>query len=128
MKLKKKKTEVDLWGDGSPYREFLYSEDLATACVFLMESYDYKDTGEFLNVGCGEDLKIEELANLIAEIIGFKGCINWDSEKPNGTPRKLLDVSRLKALGWMPKISLREGVSLAYEDFLNNYKGKNHVK
>ena len=111
-------TDVLLWGDGTPYREFLYSEDLADACVFLMNNFQYSEIGEFINIGCGKDLQIKELAKSIADIVGFKGEIKWDTDKPNGTPRKLLDVSKLNKLGWTSKTKLADGIRLAYEDFL----------
>ncbi len=114
-----KGTDVVLWGDGSPYREFLYSEDLADAAIFLMNKHDFVDIGEFVNVGCGEDLQIKELAESIAKIVGFTGVIKWDSTKPNGTPRKLLEVSRINNLGWSSKTTLADGIRLAYNDFLN---------
>lgn len=111
---------VELWGDGSPYREFLYSDDLADAVVFLMERYDYKDIGEFVNIGSGVELTIRELAEKIRTIVfgSDKTCrIQWDPSKPNGTPRKLLDVSKLNKLGWKAKISLDEGLRRAYEEY-----------
>ena len=114
---KQNDTDVTLWGDGNPYREFLYSEDLAEACVYLMNHYDYPETGDFLNVGCGEDLSIRDLAGIIADIVGFTGNIHWDTNKPNGTPKKLLDITKLKSLGWNPKTDLRTGIRLAYNDF-----------
>ncbi len=114
-------TEVVLWGDGSPYREFLYSEDLADAAVTIMERYDAPDLGEFVNVGTGKDLTIRELADLVAEVVGYDGPVRWDTSKPNGTPRKLLDVSRLEALGWKPKTGLREGIEKTYRWFLDGY-------
>ena len=117
---KGKKTDVILWGDGSPYREFLFSEDLADAVIFLMNNHDYKKVGEFVNVGCGKDIQIKELAVKIASIVGFKGEIKWDTSKPNGTPRKLLYVEKLHNLGWVYKTSLDEGIKLAYQDFLSN--------
>ena len=95
---------VTCWGDGSPMREFLHADDLATACIFMLENYD-DDVA--LNVGTGVDITIKELTEVIADVIGYQGEIHWDADKPNGTPRKLLDVSRLKALGWSPKLSLR---------------------
>lgn len=116
---------VELWGDGSPYREFLHSDDLADAVVFLMERYDYKDTGEFVNIGSGLELTIRELAEKIRGIVfgSQESCrIQWDTSKPNGTPRKLLDVSRLAALGWKAKISLDEGLARSYKDYV---RGKN---
>ncbi|WP_312335043.1 GDP-L-fucose synthase [Sphingobacterium sp.] len=107
--------EVVIWGTGTPLREFLFSDDLADACVFLMNHYNEK---QFVNIGIGEDLSIKELAELIKDVIGYKGAISFDSSKPDGTPRKLMDVSKLHALGWKHKVNLREGIQLAYEDFL----------
>lgn len=107
--------EVVIWGTGTPLREFLFSDDLADACVFLMNNYNEK---QFINIGIGEDLSIKDLAILIKEIVGFEGAISFDTTKPDGTPRKLMDVSKLHALGWKHKINLKEGVKLAYEDFL----------
>lgn len=112
------KTEVTVWGTGSPLREFLFVDDLADAAYMLMQSYDGKD---FLNIGCGEDISIKELAELIKEITGYTGNIVFDATKPDGTPRKLMDIGRLKEQGWRPKISLREGLSLAYADFVSIY-------
>ncbi|MBI4707193.1 MAG: GDP-L-fucose synthase [Candidatus Omnitrophica bacterium] len=106
---------VEIWGSGSPYREFLYVDDLADACIFLMENYDQKDLGEFVNIGTGEDIKIMDLAKLIKEIIGFEGHIKNDPSKPDGTPKKLLDISRIKALGWEPKTSLSKGIKKTYD-------------
>ena len=108
---------VTLWGDGSPMREFLHTDDLAEALVFLMENYSEK---QFINVGYGSDVTIKELAELIQKTIGHKGDIKWDSGKPNGTPRKLMDSSRLMDLGWKPKISLEEGIKSVYTDFLKS--------
>jgi len=102
---------VTLWGTGMPRREFLYVDDLADACVFLMNHYE---ESEIINIGVGKDIPISELAELIKEIVGFKGAIRYDRSKPDGTLRKLLDVSKLKALGWQPKISLREGIGMTY--------------
>jgi GDP-L-fucose synthase len=110
--------EVTLWGDGSPLREFLYSDDLGTACVFLMEKLDYRELGEFVNIGSGDELTIAALARLVADVVGYTGEVHWDSSKPNGTPRKLLDSSRLFAFGWRPQVGLREGIERAYRDFL----------
>ena len=107
--------EVMIWGTGTPLREFLFSDDLADACVFLMNNYDEK---QFVNIGIGEDLSIKDLAELIKDVIGYKGTISFDSSKPDGTPRKLMDVSKLHALGWKHQINLREGIQLAYADFL----------
>jgi GDP-L-fucose synthase len=104
---------VEIWGSGSPKREFLHVDDLAEACVFLMNNYD---ESLFLNVGTGEDLSIKELAHLIKDIVGFNGELVFDSSKPDGTPRKLMDVSRLHALGWKHKIELKDGIQRVYED------------
>lgn len=112
--------EVVVWGSGAPKREFLYSDDLADACVFLMERYNAADIGEFVNIGVGREITIRELAELIAEIVGFRGQLVFDSSKPDGTPRKLLDVSRFQALGWQAKTSFREGITKAYADYLKN--------
>jgi GDP-L-fucose synthase len=113
--------EVVVWGTGTPKREFLYSEDLADACVFLMEKYDAADIGEFVNIGSGNEVTIRELAELVAGIVGFRGRLAFDVSKPDGTPRKLLDVSRLMALGWKPMTSLKAGVEQAHKDFLSRY-------
>jgi GDP-L-fucose synthase len=104
--------KVTLWGSGSPLREFLHADDLALACLFLLENYDDEIA---INVGTGKDISIKELAELIKGIVGFEGNIDWDSSKPDGTPRKLLDVSRITALGWKPTISLEEGIRSTYE-------------
>ncbi len=112
---------VTLWGTGSPKREFLHSDDLGRACLFLLENYD----GEVaINVGVGEDLPIKELAELVKEVVGFQGEIEWDSSKPDGTPRKLLDISRMASLGFKPEISLEKGISETYLWFLENFKAK----
>jgi len=102
---------VTIWGTGTPRREFLHVEDLADACVFLMDHYE---DSEIINIGVGKDISIIELADLIKDIVGFNGTIHYDRSKPDGTPRKLLDVSKLKALGWQPKISLRQGIEMTY--------------
>jgi len=109
--------ELVVWGSGSPRREFLHVDDLAAACVFLLEKYD---SAEIVNVGRGEDVSIRELAELICDVVGFKGELSWDTSKPDGTPRKLLDVSKLHDLGWRHTIGLREGISRTYEWFLQN--------
>jgi GDP-L-fucose synthase len=111
-------TSVTNWGSGSPMREFLFVDDLAEASVFLMENYD---GAQQVNVGVGEDITIKELAQLVAEEIGYKGEILWDTSKPDGTPRKLLDVSLLTELGWKAKTSLREGIRLAIADYRANH-------
>src|ERR1700745_412922 len=110
--------EMIVWGTGKPRREFLHVDDLAAACLLLLEKYD---SPEIINVGCGEDISIRELAELICEVVGFDGELAWDTTKPDGTPRKLLDVSKIRALGWRPTIMLREGVAQLYEWFLDNY-------
>ncbi len=110
---------VVLWGTGGPYREFLYSEDLADAVVFLMEEYDYQQIGEIINIGSGIDLPIKELAYIIKDVVGFKGDIFFDSTKPDGTPKKLLDVERLHSLGWRPKVDLKEGIRKVYDWYLS---------
>ena len=105
---------VTLWGTGAPRREFLHSDDAASAILHLLEHYD---GDEHVNLGSGEDISIRDLANLVAEVVGFDGRIQWDTSKPDGTPRKLLDVSRLRDLGWEPSISLRDGIASTYEWF-----------
>jgi len=109
---------VVLWGDGSPFREFLYSDDLADAVVYLLAHKDYADVGEFINVGSGTEVSIRQLAETIAKIVGYSGEVQWDTTKPNGTPRKLMDSSRLFGLGWKPKVTLEDGINRAYQDFL----------
>jgi GDP-L-fucose synthase len=106
---------VTCWGTGTPLREFLYADDLASACVFLMQNYSEE---QFINVGSGSEITIRELSELVKRIIGFSGEIVWDKSKPDGTPRKLMDSSRLFALGWKPQVDLETGIRLAYEDFL----------
>ena len=108
---------VTCWGDGSPLREFLYVDDLANLCVFLMNHYS---GDESVNAGTGKELSIRALAEMVARVVGYRGEIRWDTTKPNGTPRKLLDVSKAAALGWQYKTELEDGIRLAYEDFLNN--------
>ena len=110
---------VVLWGDGSPMREFLHVDDLAEACYTCMENYESR---EIINVGTGEDVTIKELAETIKDVVGFIGGITWDISKPNGTPRKVMNVDKLKALGWEPKIGLREGIELTYEWYKNDYR------
>lgn len=110
------KEEVIIWGTGSPKREFLYADDLAEACIFLMQSYNDR---EIINVGCGEDISIKELAETIKNIVGYQGKLNFDTSRPDGTPRKLLDVSKLHSLGWKHTVSLEDGISRAYQDFIN---------
>jgi GDP-L-fucose synthase len=110
---------VTLWGSGSPRREFLHADDLGRACVYLLENYN-DDVA--INVGVGEDVSIKELAELIKETVGFSGSIEWDSSKPDGTPRKLLDVSRITKLGWKAQISLKDGIASTYEWYKTNHK------
>ena len=109
--------EVVCWGDGSPLREFLYVDDLADLCVFLLNNYSGNET---VNAGTGIEITIRELAELVANTVGYKGRIVWDTTKPNGTPRKLLDVSKARRLGWTYKTELADGLRLAYDDFLHN--------
>lgn len=113
----KRARELVVWGSGTPRREFLHVDDCASACLFLLENYD---SPEIINVGSGEDVTIRELAELICDVVGFNGELTWDKTKPDGTPRKLLDVSKLRALGWTPSISLRDGIARTYDWFLKN--------
>jgi GDP-L-fucose synthase len=115
----KGRKEVVIWGSGDPLREFLFADDLADACVFLMENYHEK---EIINIGSGVDISIKALAGLISEITGFTGQLVFDTSKPDGTPRKLLDVTKLNNLGWHYKTKLREGIEIAYRDFLQKHK------
>jgi GDP-L-fucose synthase len=109
--------ELVVWGTGTPRREFLHVDDCASACLFLLEKYD---SPEIVNVGCGEDISIHELAELICDVVDFDGELSWDKTKPDGTPRKLLDISTLRALGWTPTIKLRDGIAQTYAWFLKN--------
>ena len=109
--------EVTCWGDGSPLREFLYVDDLANLCVFLMNNYSGNET---VNAGTGKEVTIKQLTEIVARVVGYKGAIKWDTSRPNGTPRKLLDVSKAAALGWRYKVELEDGIRLAYQDFLSN--------
>ena len=109
---------ITVWGSGTPRREFLHTTDLAEACVFLLESYDEPD---LVNIGCGEDVTIRELAETVCDVLGFDGALEFDASKPDGTPRKLLDISKIKSLGWSPRISLRDGITDAYRWFCENY-------
>ncbi len=109
---------VTLWGTGSPMREFLHADDLAEACVYLMENYSEP---QLINVGTGEDVTIKALAETVKNIVGFEGTLIWDTTKPDGTPRKLMDVSKLHAQGWKHTIELKEGIGLAYQDFLQHH-------
>ena len=110
-------SSVTCWGDGSPLREFLYVDDLANLCLFLMNNYSGNET---VNAGTGKEITIKELTEIVAKVVGYKGEILWDTSRPNGTPRKLLDVSKSAAMGWKYKTELKDGIKAAYEDFLNN--------
>ena len=114
------KETVVVWGSGEPHREFLYVDDLADAALFLLERYDAKDIGELINIGRGEDIKVKDLAHLIRDVVGFEGEIEFDRSKPDGTPRKLLDVSRMRSFGWRPKTPLEEGIRRTYEWYLES--------
>src|SRR6187399_2050163 len=116
--------EMIVWGTGTPRREFLYVDDLASACLLLLEKYD---SPEIINIGCGEDVTIRELADLICDVVGFEGELVWDKTKPDGTPRKLLDVTKIRALGWQPTISLRKGIAQTYEWFVANWPPSNSL-
>ena len=110
-----------VWGSGKPRREFLHVDDFASACLLLLEKYD---SPEIINVGCGEDVTIRELAEIICDVVGFDGELAWDTTKPDGTPRKLLDTTKIRALGWQPTIPLRQGIAQTYEWFLANYAAR----
>lgn len=110
---------VTCWGDGSPLREFLYVDDLADLCVFLMNNYSGNET---VNAGTGKEITIKELSEMVARIVGYQGEIKWDTTKPNGTPRKLLDVSKATKLGWTYNVELEDGIRLAYEDYKRSFK------
>lgn len=121
--------EAVVWGTGTPKREFLYSDDMAAACLYLLEQPEDKLTGLFsseqpplVNIGCGEDLTIRELAEMAAEVVGYKGSLKFDTSKPDGTMRKVMDVSKIRNMGWNPKVDLHDGIKLAYEDFLKRTK------
>lgn len=109
---------VELWGDGSPLREFLHVDDCALAVIMLMEKFDYKEIGELINIGSGEEFTIKELAEIVAQVVGYKGIIKWNTKQPNGTPRKLLDTTKLFSLGWKPMIGLYEGIERSYKEFV----------
>jgi GDP-L-fucose synthase len=112
---------VPIWGTGTPRREFLHADDLADACYFLLQNYN---SPEIVNIGCGEDVTIRELAETVCDVVGFRGALEFDKSKPDGTPRKLLDMSKLFSMGWKPRIPLREGIKGAYEWFLANVEKK----
>ncbi|MDD2614843.1 MAG: GDP-L-fucose synthase [Methanosarcina sp.] len=114
--------EVVIWGTGKPFREFLHVDDMANACVYLMENFNADEIGEFINIGVGKDITIGELAELIKEIVGFKGEIRRDLSKPDGTPQKLLDITKLSSLGWKAKISLKDGIEQTYEWYQSQIK------
>ena len=116
--------ETVIWGSGTPLREFMFSDDLAEACLYLMENKNANDIGKFINIGSGKEVTIKQLAELIKKVIGFEGEIKLDSSKPDGTMRKLLDVSKINSLGWKYKTELEDGLKIAYNDFLNNYNKK----
>ena len=111
------KLNVEIWGTGTPKREFLYVDDMAEACIYLMNNYNEK---QFLNIGCGKDFSIKDLALLIKKIVGFKGGLTFDTSKPDGTPRKLLDVSKLMATGWKPKVDLEDGIKNVYLKYISD--------
>lgn len=111
---------VEVWGTGAPKREFLHVDDLADAVIYLMQNKSYEDIGEFVNIGTGEDVSIKELTEIIRDVVGYKGKIKWDTSKPDGTPRKLLDVSRLRKLGWKHKTTLENGIPAVYRHFQEN--------
>ena len=123
---------VECWGSGSPLREFLHANDLGEACIFLLENWDPSNKGApldsegqpllLLNVGTGKDISIKDLAILISKIVNFNGEIKWDLTKPDGTPKKQLDISKIQSLGWEPKISLKEGIILTYEEFKKEFR------
>ena len=112
------KASVALWGTGLPKREFLYSDDLGRACIYLLENYDDEVA---INVGTGKDITIMQLAELIKQVVGYDGSIEWDNSKPDGTPRKLLDVSRIQSLGWQPTFTLRQGIETTFQSYLKNH-------
>ena len=115
----RKDRKLIAWGSGKPLREFLHVDDLASACLLLLKKYD---SPEIINVGCGEEISIRELAELVCDVVGFDGELTWDTTKPDGTPRKLLNITKLRTLGWKPSIPLRQGIAQTYEWFLNNHE------
>jgi GDP-L-fucose synthase len=116
----KNEPSVEIWGTGTPLREFLYVDDLADACIFLMERCNYADIGSFINIGTGKELSIKELAELVKEVSGYQGDIIYNPEKPDGTPQKLLDISKINVLGWKSKVGLAEGIKRTFEWYLKN--------
>lgn len=120
----KDEKHVKAWGTGKPLREFMFSDDLAEACLYLMEQKNADELDEFINIGKGSDISIKELVEIIKRIVGYNGEVIWDNSKPDGTMRKLMDSSKMNALGWSAKTDFEDGLKLAYNDFLKNYKGK----
>ena len=118
------KDKVVVWGDGSVYRELMSSDDLGDACVYLMQNKDADEIGELVNITGGEDILLKDLFYIVKDIVGFEGEIVYDKSKPNGTPRKLMDATKIKSLGWQPKISLEDGIKHAYEWYVNETMGK----
>ena len=116
--------KITLWGSGRPFREFLHVDDMAEAAAFLMERYDSKDITEFINIGTGQDITLHELAETVKGIVGFQGEIQWDTNRPDGTPRKLLDISMINDLGWKPNVGLKEGIRRTYQWYLEGYLRK----
>ena len=123
-----KKDKVVLWGTGRAYREFLHVQDLVKAVIFLMQEYNYSDIGEIINIGIGQDLSIKDLALIVKDIIGFDGDIAFDKTKPDGTPKKLLDVSRIHSLGWCHKINIKDGIKQSYQNYLSSDLNINFIK
>ena len=123
-----KKDKVVLWGTGRAYREFLHVQDLVKAVIFLMQEYNYSDIGEIINIGTGQDLSIKDLALIVKDIIGFDGDITFDKTKPDGTPKKLLDVSRIHSLGWCHKINIKDGIKQSYQNYLSSDLNINFIK
>jgi len=121
------KNYVVIWGTGEPYREFLYVDDLADACVFLMEKYNYKEIGEFVNIGCGKDKTISKYAEIIKNVVGFKGEIRNNISKPDGAPRKLLDISKLHKFGWQSKVTIEEGIKKVYNWYSQEFQYSGEV-
>ena len=123
-----KDVQVKLWGDGSPRREFLYVDDLADAILFALDNLDASEVGEFVNVGTGKDLTIEDLAKTVATVVGYNGQIQWDTTFPNGTPRKVLDVSRMHAFGWEAKTRLSDGIRKTFDWLVDHYESARGVR
>ena len=115
-------TAVKLWGTGAVYREFLYVDDMADACAYLMDNCDYKGIGEVINIGTGQDIQLKDLAEIIRRVTGFAGAIDYDSSKPDGTPKKLLNVSRMASLGWKAKIGLEDGIKMEHDRYVEETK------